>query len=67
MKDSSQLIRDLKLSEPAQRALEAAGIVTLHDVSKWSIRELLSLHGLGPKTIRLLTPVLEEAGLQFKP
>ncbi len=67
MNDSSRLIRDLKLSEPAQRALEEAGIVTLQDVAQWSVRELLSLHGLGPKTIRLLTPVLDEAGLKFKP
>jgi DNA-directed RNA polymerase alpha subunit len=60
------LIRDLNLAEPAQRALAEAGIVTLQDVSNRSIRDLLALHGVGPKTIRQLTPFLEEAGLSFK-
>lgn len=62
----STLIRDLNLAEPAQRALEEAGMVTLQDVSDRSIHDLLTLHGVGPKTIRQLTPLLEVAGLSFK-
>ena len=66
MRDSTLSIREINLSQQAQRALKSAGIETLLDISNWSVRELLSLHGLGPKTIRQLTPVLEAAGLHFK-
>jgi DNA-directed RNA polymerase alpha subunit len=61
------LIRDIKLSEPSQRALAEAGIVTLEDLTHWSSRDVLALHGVGPKTIRIVTPLLESLGLHFKP
>lgn len=66
MIDKSTLIQDIKLSEPAQRALAEAGILTLGDVIHWSIRDLLALHGVGPKTIRTLAPLLESLGLSLK-
>ena len=66
MIDRLMPIRSIKLSEPAQRALAEANIFTLEDVAHWSIHELLSLHGVGPKTIRILTPILESLGLSFK-
>lgn len=60
-------VRSIKLSEPAQRAFEEAGILTLKDVAQWSKRELMKLHGVGPKTIRTLLPLLEAIGLTIKP
>lgn len=66
MIDRLSPIQSIKLSEPAQRALAETGIVTLEDITNWSIKELLSLHGVGPKTIRVLTPILESLGLSFK-
>ena len=36
-----------RLSAPARRALEDAGIKTLEDLSQWSEKELLKLHGFG--------------------
>lgn len=61
------LIRDIKLSEPSQRALAEAGILTLEDLTSWSTRDLLALHGVGPKTIRTLLPLMEVLNLTFKP
>ena len=66
MIDRLTLIRSIKLSEPAQRAFAEANIITLEDVAHRSIDDLLSLHGVGPKTIRVLTPILESLGLSFK-
>lgn len=54
------------LGAPARRALEAAGIDSLHAVSTWSEKELLQLHGFGPSSIPKLKQVLEAAGLNFK-
>lgn len=50
------------LSKPSQRAFDQAGIKTLDDIRSYTEKELLSLHGVGPKTIRQL----KEAGGSFK-
>lgn len=52
-----------RIGSPATRALEAAGVTTLEAVSGWSRKDLLALHGVGPRAIRLLDAALEEAGL----
>ncbi|MFT4037302.1 MAG: helix-hairpin-helix domain-containing protein [Thermomicrobiales bacterium] len=49
-------------SKPAARALVAAGYRTLEDLSSASERELLALHGMGPKGIRQLNAALAERG-----
>ena len=54
------------LSAPARRALQNAGISTVAQVSKWSKKELLQLHGLGPSSIPLLEKVLAKHGLMLK-
>ena len=54
------------LGRPALRALEAAGLVSLRDIAALSEKELLALHGVGPKAIRTLRPALEERGLSFR-
>ncbi|QBJ95016.1 hypothetical protein ERC79_02835 [Rhodococcus sp. ABRD24] len=54
------------IGRPATRALEQAGITTLAAVSRHSAKELLALHGLGPKAIRVLTESLGERGLGFR-
>lgn len=53
------------LSNPARRALAAAGITRLEQLARFSEAELLALHGFGPKSIRILTPVLAARGLTF--
>ena len=53
------------LSAPARRALEHAGITTLTKLSQHSEREILKLHGMGPKSLPTLRQALREAGLTF--
>ncbi len=39
----------IKISQPAHRALQGAGINTLKQLTHYSEKELLALHGFGPK------------------
>lgn len=50
------------IGRPATRALLAAGITTLDDVAERSETELLALHGVGPKAVRILSEALAEQG-----
>jgi hypothetical protein len=54
-----------KIGAPARRVFELHGLTTLEKVSKRSEKELLSLHGVGPKAIRLLQPFLKARGLNL--
>ena len=53
------------LSAPARGALEHAGISTLTDLSQHSEREILKLHGVGPKSLPVLRKALQGAGMTF--
>jgi|AutmiccommuBRH23_1029490.scaffolds.fasta_scaffold00301_51 DNA uptake protein ComE-like DNA-binding protein len=53
------------ISQPAIRALAAAEITNLEQFTKISKDELVKLHGVGPKAIRMISEALEEKGLQF--
>jgi len=55
------------MSNPARRALEAAGITNLKKLSKLTEAEVLGLHGVGPKSIPTLTQALAASGLAFAP
>lgn len=46
------------VSRPAQSALEAAGYTRLEDLTHVTEKDLLTLHGFGPKGIRLLNAEL---------
>lgn len=54
------------VSQPAQRALVAAGYTDLEELTQASEAELLKLHGMGPKAIRLIRSALQARGLSFK-
>lgn len=54
------------LSAPARRALENNGITSLEKLSKFSEKEILQLHGIGPASLPSLRSTLEENGLSFK-
>ncbi|PDZ64471.1 hypothetical protein CON30_21475 [Bacillus cereus] len=54
------------LSSPARNALEHHGIHTIEELSKYSEKEILKLHGMGPASMRKLRKALEENGLSFK-
>jgi uncharacterized protein YdhG (YjbR/CyaY superfamily) len=64
-KQKSQNDLPEKLSQPAQRALAAAGIQSLEQVSRYSAVEISKLHGIGPNAMALLQQALEAKGLSF--
>ena len=41
----------LPISNPARRALAAAGLERLEDLTRVSEKELMRLHGMGPKSV----------------
>jgi len=45
---------------PALRALEQAGVRSLDDLRGMDVDALRTLHGIGPKALRLLRHALEE-------
>lgn len=53
------------LSNPARRALIAAGCARLDQVAQLSEKEILRLHGVGPSAIKVLRPALDARGLTF--
>ena len=54
------------LSAPARRALENNHLSTLEQLSTWSEKDILALHGIGPSSIPTLNAALKDKGLQFK-
>jgi predicted RecB family nuclease len=54
------------LGAPARRALQNAGIKSPEQLSKWSKKELMQLHGLGPSSIPRLESILKKEGLSLK-
>ena len=53
------------IGKPAFRALSAAGFTRLEQFTKTTDKELLKLHGVGPKAIRLIRAALKELDLSF--
>ncbi|MZQ81996.1 DNA-binding protein [Paenibacillus sp. 5J-6] len=54
-----------KLSNPALRALAGAGYYRLEQLSKTTEKEIMKLHGMGPKSLDPLRRALAEKGLTF--
>ncbi|MBO1330179.1 MmcQ/YjbR family DNA-binding protein [Streptomyces sp. VRA16 Mangrove soil] len=54
------------IGRPATRALLGAGIDTLDRVARHSEAELLALHGVGPKAVRVLKEELAGHGLTLR-
>ena len=54
------------LVAPARRALESLEIKSIEDLSKYTEKEILSLHGVGKSTLPILHDLLTKAGLSFK-
>ncbi|WP_426228252.1 hypothetical protein [Pseudarthrobacter sp. DSP2-3-2b1] len=65
-RDSPAQTGDLPpIGRPANSALLEAGISSLAQVAGFSRGELLAMHGVGPKAVRLLEAALESQGLRF--
>lgn len=55
-----------QIGAPARRALERENIRTLEDLAKWTEKDILNLHGMGPSSIPKLKKALSEYDLTFK-
>jgi hypothetical protein len=55
----------LGLAAPAQRALAAAGIKRLEQLTKFGEAEIKQLHGIGPNALNQLRQDLSAKGLSF--
>jgi hypothetical protein len=53
------------LSNPALRAFRDAGYTRLEQFARVTEADLLRLHGVGPKAIRILRSALAARGLSF--
>ncbi len=56
-----------KIGAPATRALERAGVRSLDELADWSERDVLALHGMGPRALAILRERLADEGRAFKP
>ena len=54
-----------RIGAPATNALAVAGITRLEQLTALSERDLLKIHGVGPKAVRILREALAERGLSF--
>jgi len=54
------------LSAPARRALQQAGIQTEEQLAKFTQKEILTLHGMGPASLPILIEALGKKGLEFR-
>ncbi len=55
-----------EIGKTAARELSYNGIDSLQKVSEHSKKELLAIHGVGPKAVAILSEALAARGLDFK-
>ena len=63
---NSQVSDIPKIGAPAQRALAAASVKQLKDLTKFSEQEVSLWHGIGPNALGKLRQAMTEKGLSFK-
>lgn len=59
-------VAEIKLSAPAHRALVDAGIIDLEQLANFTEAEILALHGMGPKALKLLSAKAQAHNISFK-
>ena len=55
-----------RIGAPATRALTSVGITRLSQLTDHGAEELLKLHGMGPRAIKILRQALADQGLSFR-
>ena len=55
-----------EIGKTAARELSAHGITSLQQVAQHSKKELLAIHGVGPKAIAILSQALKAKGLEYR-
>jgi predicted flap endonuclease-1-like 5' DNA nuclease len=68
MSDNEQRATELtpRIGRPATGALTLAGYTTYASLARATAKDLLAIHGVGPKAIRILEEELAERGLAFR-
>jgi predicted flap endonuclease-1-like 5' DNA nuclease len=68
MGDNEQRATELtpRIGRPATGALTLAGYTTYASLARATAKDLLAIHGVGPKAIRILEEELAERGLAFR-
>lgn len=56
----------VKMGKVASRELQLNGIKNITDVTNYTEKQLLAIHGVGPKAIRILKDELAKQGLALK-
>jgi hypothetical protein len=54
-----------RLARPAQRAIQAAGIKNLEELSHYREQDIAALHGIGKHGLQTIKTTLAEYGLSF--
>ncbi len=54
------------LSAPARRAISSINVETLEQLSTYTEKQIMALHGIGPSSIPKLKSALASKGLSFK-
>ncbi|TLP92872.1 hypothetical protein FEF26_14315 [Nesterenkonia salmonea] len=54
------------MGKTAPRELQSAGVDSLQKASERTEKELLAIHGVGPKAIRIMKEAMKEKGLTFR-
>lgn len=54
-----------KISKPANRELHNAGFYRIEQFTEVTESDILKIHGVGPKAVRILNDVLKKKGLSF--
>ncbi len=55
-----------EMGKTAPRELHSAGISSLAEAAAHTEQELLSIHGVGPKSIRILKAALAQKGMSIR-
>ena len=55
----------MSLGNVARRALAVHGITRFDQLTSFTASDLLEIHGVGPKAVRILTEELDARGLRF--
>jgi DNA-directed RNA polymerase alpha subunit len=65
--NKAETVSDLpNIGKPATRALTNAGYLQLTQLTQVTESEILKLHGVGPKAVRILNDALKEKDLKFR-
>ncbi|HEY4929690.1 MAG TPA: hypothetical protein VIH95_11115 [Acidimicrobiales bacterium] len=63
---SDEVTLPTAIGAPATRALTAAGYTSLAQLDGVATKELLALHGVGPRAVRILGEVMAAEGLSIR-